>query len=222
MYAYLIAQMKSNSRHSYAALVTDIRNFGLFVDVPDLGMRGLVPLSRMEDDFYDFDSTRVQAIGRRSKNTIKLGDKLDVEIDKVDRFKKEVDFRPVSGGSSSIQRNRIPRGGRGRSKNEKKSGQRKKRNDRSKSSRKDSVGSRSGTYRGRANTGRTSKDEAKQGPKRQQLEDDQSGQHNVTASKKKSAKNQASPKRSRLNKNHSFRKSSGKRNGPGTSTKKQP
>ena len=105
--------MKSRKRHAYTALVTDIRNFGLFVDVPDLGMRGLVPLSSMEDDFYDFDSTRVQAIGRRSKNIIKLGDKLEVEVDKVDTYKKEVDFRLTSPlGKGASKRRRSPGSGK--------------------------------------------------------------------------------------------------------------
>lgn len=113
MHAYLKAQMKSRKRHAYTALVTDIRNFGLFVDVPDLGMRGLVPLSSIEDDFYDFDSARVQAIGRRSKNIIKLGDKLEVEVDKVDTYKKEVDFRLTSLlGRGASKRRRSPGSGK--------------------------------------------------------------------------------------------------------------
>lgn len=113
MHAYLKAQMKSRKRHAYTALVTDIRNFGLFVDVPDLGMRGLVPLSSMEDDFYDFDSTRVQAVGRRSKNIIKLGDKLEVEVDKVDTYKKEVDFRLTSAlGKGTSKKRRSPNSGK--------------------------------------------------------------------------------------------------------------
>ncbi|MEC5127315.1 ribonuclease R [Verrucomicrobiales bacterium BCK34] len=98
MYAYLLEQINAGAPQQYKALVTDIRNFGLFIDIPDLGMRGLVPLSRIEDDFYEFDPTRVQVIGRRSNRVIRLGDELDVEVDKVDTFKKEVDFRLVSKG----------------------------------------------------------------------------------------------------------------------------
>lgn len=96
LHAYLLAQVKSRKRHLYEAVVTDVRNFGLFVEVPDLGMRGLVPLSSIEDDFYDFDPTRVQAVGRRRKKVIRLGDRLSVEVDKVDTYKKEVDFRLAS------------------------------------------------------------------------------------------------------------------------------
>ena len=46
------------NRMHYPALVTDVRNFGFFVDVPGLAMSGLVPLSSVEDDFYVFDGTR--------------------------------------------------------------------------------------------------------------------------------------------------------------------
>ncbi len=110
MYAYLLAQMDAGDPQQYKALVTDIRNFGLFIDIPDLGMRGLVPLSRIEDDFYEFDPARVQVIGRRSNRVIKLGDELDVEVDKVDTDKKEVDFRLVSKGGG---RGGSGKGGRG-------------------------------------------------------------------------------------------------------------
>ncbi len=96
MYAYLLAQLDAAKPQIYEALVTDVRNFALFVDVPDLGMRGVVPLSLIEDDFFEFDSTRVQVIGRRSHRIIKLGDRLEVQVEKVDTFKKEVDFRLVS------------------------------------------------------------------------------------------------------------------------------
>jgi len=47
----LKAQLESGAPIKYPALVTDVRNFGFFVDVPGLAMSGLVPLSTIEDDF---------------------------------------------------------------------------------------------------------------------------------------------------------------------------
>jgi ribonuclease R len=73
--------------------VTDLRNFGFFVDVTGLAMSGLVPLSTMEDDFYIYDEQRNQLIGRRTRRIIRLGDKLEVQVAKVDTAKKQVDFR---------------------------------------------------------------------------------------------------------------------------------
>jgi ribonuclease R len=93
MFAFLIAQLKSARSPGYPALVTDVRNFGFFVDVPGLGMSGLVPLSGLSDDFYQFEATRSQLVGRRTRRVFKLGDKVEVQVAKVDTFKRQVDFK---------------------------------------------------------------------------------------------------------------------------------
>ena len=93
LYAFLKAQLKSPKPTPYPALVIDVRNFGFFVDVPGLAMSGLVHLSLLEDDFYMFDSERGQLVGRRTRRIIRLGDKVRVQVARVDSFKKQVDFR---------------------------------------------------------------------------------------------------------------------------------
>jgi ribonuclease R len=93
LFAFLKAQLESGEPTKYPALVTDVRNFGFFVDVTGLAMSGLVPLSTIEDDFYVFDEMRRNLVGRRTRRMIRLGDKLTVQVAKVDTFKKQVDFR---------------------------------------------------------------------------------------------------------------------------------
>ena len=66
----------------------------------DLAMSGLVHLSFLEDDFYVFDSDRGQLVGRRTRRVIRLGDKVQVQVAKVDSFKKQVDFRLARDGGS--------------------------------------------------------------------------------------------------------------------------
>ena len=92
MMAYLGKQLTSAAPHRYSALVTDVRNFGFFVDVTDLGLSGLVPLSGITDDFYQFDPARNHLVGRRTRRVFKLGDRLEVQVAKVDTFKKQMDF----------------------------------------------------------------------------------------------------------------------------------
>ena len=92
LFAFLKAQLESGEPIKYPALVTDVRNFGFFVDVPGLAMSGLVPLSTIEDDFYVFDDRRRNLVGRRTRRMIRLGDRLTVQVAKVDSFKKQVDF----------------------------------------------------------------------------------------------------------------------------------
>jgi ribonuclease R len=92
LFAFLKAQLASGKLQRYPALVTDLRNFGFFVDVTGLAMSGLVPLSTMEDDFYIYDEQRNQLIGRRTRRVIRLGDNVEVHVAKVDTTKKQVDF----------------------------------------------------------------------------------------------------------------------------------
>ena len=87
LFAFLKAQLDSGNPQIYPALVTDVRNFGFFVDVPDLTMSGLVPVSTMEEDFYIFDPDQSCLIGRRTRKVIRLGDNIQVQVAKVDSFK---------------------------------------------------------------------------------------------------------------------------------------
>lgn len=95
LFAHLKEQIRSGNLQRYPALVTDVRNFGFFVDVPDLGLSGLVHLSSVGDDFFTFDAARAQLVGRRTRRVIQLGNRVVVEVDKVDTFKKQVDYRLV-------------------------------------------------------------------------------------------------------------------------------
>ena len=109
LFAFLKAQLQSGKPERYPALVTDVRNFGFFVDVTGLAMSGLVPCSTMEDDFYVFDEARNHLVGRRTRRMIRLGDKLTVQVAKVDTFKKQVDFR-LSEDSKPAARHDMSRG----------------------------------------------------------------------------------------------------------------
>jgi len=109
LFAFLREQIASGNPQRYPALVTDARNFGFFVDVPGLAMSGLVPLSAMTDDFYVFDPQRNHLIGRRTRRVIRLGDNIEVQVAKVDTFKKQVDFRLTAGGNRNQQRPAVSR-----------------------------------------------------------------------------------------------------------------
>jgi ribonuclease R len=114
MFAFLRLQLKSGQPESYEALVIDLRNFGFFVDVTALGLSGLVHLSSVVDDFYVFDAARHQLVGRRTRRVIRVGDRLTVQVAKVDTFKKQVDFKLVPAASKGAKRTAGPRrfGGR--------------------------------------------------------------------------------------------------------------
>ena len=76
----------------FDAVITDVRNHGMFVELTRSMAFGLVHISTMSDDHYVFDRDNVQLIGRRRKRKFKLGDKIRVTAHRVDRFKRQIDF----------------------------------------------------------------------------------------------------------------------------------
>ena len=109
LFAFLNAQLQSGRPEHYAALVIETRHFGFFVDVPGLAMSGLVPLSTIQNDTFGYDAARNLLTGRRTRRTIRVGDAITVQVAKVDRAKRQVDFRLALGEEASSAVARRPR-----------------------------------------------------------------------------------------------------------------
>jgi ribonuclease R len=88
-------QLKSRSPQEFRAIVTDVRSFGLLIEIPEAGQSGMIHVSQLGDDFFQFDSYRQAFFSRRSKKKFALGDELAVIVSRVDRAKRQVDFVPV-------------------------------------------------------------------------------------------------------------------------------
>jgi len=80
---------------SFQAVVFEVRNYGLVIEIPELLMTGLIHLSFLGDDFFVYDPTRRRLVGRHSKAVHKTGDTLNVIVARVDFFKQQVDFKPL-------------------------------------------------------------------------------------------------------------------------------
>jgi len=82
--------------HRFAGIVSEVRNYGLLVEVPEILMTGLIHVSSLEDDFFSFDAFRRRLVGRSRKRVYQAGDHLFVRVSRVDRFKQQIDFTVVS------------------------------------------------------------------------------------------------------------------------------
>ncbi len=89
---FLAAMSKNHARRVYSAMITGIKNFGFFVELDDTLVDGMVHLSSIKDDFYDAD-LRLQCVtGRRNHRKYRVGQRVDVRIEKIDMAKRQVDF----------------------------------------------------------------------------------------------------------------------------------
>ena len=84
---------RAAARHDkFTAIILDVRNYGLFVELPDYLISGLVHVSSLSDDFYTFDPVRLRFIGRRKRKQYGIGETLSVTVAKVDVYKQQIDF----------------------------------------------------------------------------------------------------------------------------------
>ena len=67
-------------------------NFGLFVQLEEYFVEGLIHISTLGDDFYEFDERRHLLRGRASGQVFRLGDRLEVRVVRVDHFLKQMDL----------------------------------------------------------------------------------------------------------------------------------
>ncbi len=76
----------------FAGMVVSVTKFGLFVELDELFIEGLVPLGTMLDDRYVFHENTRQIIGQRTKKNYSLGDRVRVIVDRVDRNERKIQF----------------------------------------------------------------------------------------------------------------------------------
>ena len=79
----------------YKGLIITVQNYGFFVELPNIYIEGLVHVSTLNDDWYEYRSRQNLLVGRKSKNTFSVGDLIDVKITKVDILKYQVDLEIV-------------------------------------------------------------------------------------------------------------------------------
>lgn len=81
----------------YDAVIVSVKSFGLFIEVMDYPVEGLIPLRNLPRDDYSPDELETCLSGYRGqKNKFWLGDRLKVQLTDVDRFRRQITFRFVS------------------------------------------------------------------------------------------------------------------------------
>lgn len=93
MLEFFERELKKKPKTKFEAVITDVRTHGLFVELTESMTFGFVAASSLPDDYYTLNNAGTALIGRRSKKRYDLGSRLQVVVDKVDRFKRLIDFR---------------------------------------------------------------------------------------------------------------------------------
>ena len=87
--------MEERLGDEFDGLIVSVTKFGMFVELTDLFIEGLVPLASLPDDHYVYHESTREIIGQRSRKTYALGDPICVLVDRIDRMQRRIQFAVV-------------------------------------------------------------------------------------------------------------------------------
>lgn len=84
--------MQAHVGEQFDGVITDVTNFGVFVELTEVYVQGLVHITSLKNDYYHHDAAQHLLRGKNSGKIYRLGDKIRVLVARVDLDKRRIDF----------------------------------------------------------------------------------------------------------------------------------
>lgn len=76
----------------FVGVISAVTSFGLFVELKDLYVEGLVHITALPQDYYHFEAAQHRLVGERRRMVFRLGDEMVVQVARVNLEERKVDF----------------------------------------------------------------------------------------------------------------------------------
>ena len=86
----------------FEGIITSVTGFGLFVELNDIYVEGLVHVTNLHSDYYHFDPVKHHLLGERTGKRFRLGDAITVQVARVDLDERKIDFT-LPGGEKPVK-----------------------------------------------------------------------------------------------------------------------
>src|SRR5258707_728486 len=93
--------MQDRVGEDFNAIILSCTKYGFFVELDDLFIEGLVPLATLQDDRYMFRDTDRQIVGTRNGRVFKMGQRVNVLLDCIDRHQRRLQFALLPSAEES-------------------------------------------------------------------------------------------------------------------------
>jgi ribonuclease R len=94
--------MQDKVGETFNGIITSVNSFGVFVELEDIYVDGLVHITALDNDYYHYDPVGHRLTGERTGKVLRLGDPLSIVVAKVNLDERKIDFLPageIKGGS---------------------------------------------------------------------------------------------------------------------------
>ena len=97
--------MQDKVGETFKGIISSVTSFGLFVELDDIYVEGLVHVTALKSDYYHFDAAKHMMMGENSGMTYRLGDPIEILVARVDLEDRKIDFvLPDSASSGNNSR----------------------------------------------------------------------------------------------------------------------
>jgi ribonuclease R len=90
-----VEYMKRHVGDEFHGVISGVMRFGIFIEITDLLVEGLVHVRDLNDDYYEYDEKKYALIGSRTGKRYRLGDAVEVRVLRVNPEEREIDFAIV-------------------------------------------------------------------------------------------------------------------------------
>ena len=87
--------MQDQVGEEFDGVISAVTGFGVFVELEDVFVEGLIHVTALPGDYYNFDAARQRLVGERTRKNFRLGDRLRVQVVRVDLDERKIDFELV-------------------------------------------------------------------------------------------------------------------------------
>ena len=102
--------MREHVGETYSGVISAVTGFGLFVELSDIYVEGLVHVTALTNDYYKFDPVRHRLTGESSGRIFRLGDTIEVQVVRVDLDERKIDFVLNDSGAGKPGRSKKYKG----------------------------------------------------------------------------------------------------------------
>jgi ribonuclease R len=89
---YRVRFMKDKIGEEFEGVISGVTAFGFFVELKDIFVEGLVRVTSLHDDYYQYHEKKYCLVGERTHKTFRIGDEVRVRVDRVDVERRHIDF----------------------------------------------------------------------------------------------------------------------------------
>jgi ribonuclease R len=101
---YRVRFMKDKIGEEFEGVISGVTAFGFFVELKDIFVEGLVRMTSLHDDYYQFHEKRYCLVGERTHKTYRIGDEVRVRVDRVDVERRHIDFGMIEKKNTEMGR----------------------------------------------------------------------------------------------------------------------